>query len=123
MGIQHLLDELTLWGLSVEIVADTFVVIRNFEIPTGKFSGEVVDIAINVPSDYPLTPPGGLFINRPLLPEGTQAVHPGIGHAPNLTGVWWYWSRPFSGGYWQMTQPRPAQRLVAHWNAVFANVE
>lgn len=69
----------------------------SYEIPVGRVMGEQVQIGLDVPGDWPTTPPSGPHI-APRLAQ-TRGVAPG-GTASNVHGSnfgpeFEYWSRPY----------------------------
>lgn len=69
-----------------------------YRIPHGRFRDQIVEIALDVPPEYPLIAPSGPYIKPFLLPiNGVAGAHPFAGiHQRNLpTAEFQYWSRPF----------------------------
>jgi hypothetical protein len=89
-------------------------------IASGRFSGQVVKIAIAVPADYPQTPPGGLYVSPKLIPANEmQTLHiQDRQETSGLPGEWQYWSRPIK----DWTGENPARRIVQHWSGVMFHV-
>jgi hypothetical protein len=69
-----------------------FVVLKQAAIPVGRLSGQVADIAVRLPRDFPLAGPTGLD-TRPHLCKITGGKPSAI-HNSSLGGEWAYWSRP-----------------------------
>lgn len=99
-----------------------FVVFEDFRILAGRFAGSMLDLAILVPKDYPLSPPGGFYINSAIIPAGFLNVHlrreevAGLPVGP--AGTWLYWSRPITNRWRQSNRP---QVFLAHWQSAFAD--
>lgn len=101
----------------------SWVVVDGFEVMVGKYAGQIVQIAVPVPQDFPMTPPSGLYVSPCIMPVsemGARNVHDRSNETVSLPGSWQYWSRPVPSGTWRTECP--IKRLIAHWNAVFANV-
>jgi Prokaryotic E2 family E len=100
-----------------------WAIIDSYEVVTGRFAGQRIRIAVPIPPDYPMTPPGGLYIS-PWLVEPPEMAARNIQERPGetsaLPGAWQYWSRPIPPGTWQ--SENGVKRLVTHWNAVLTNV-
>ncbi|MBN8991359.1 MAG: hypothetical protein J0H42_24190 [Rhizobiales bacterium] len=72
-----------------------------YEVPTGKYAGQSINIGLVVPPDFPLTPPGGVHISSLIHPNKPGGSHPTGGvHDSSFQGYlghsWQYWSRPFN---------------------------
>ncbi len=99
-----------------------FVVFKGFKVLAGRFTGLTLDLAILVPKDYPLSPPGGFYINTAIVPAGILNVHlrpeevSGLPTGP--AGTWLYWSRPIAGRWRQSNRQ---QIFLAHWQSAFAD--
>ncbi len=124
-GALAFVDVMTAAGYAVDQPVDangkSWCVVKDFGISGGRFSGKVIEIAIPVPPDFPVTPPGGLFVSPRLADEQTlQNVQVGDEAIAALGGAWQYWSRPFMDGKWDAQNP--GRGLVIYWNTVFANV-
>ena len=124
-AIQSLLDEFSSLGWVVDgpVLSNNnpWLIISDYEIPGGRYSGRVVKVAFPVPKDWPNTPPGGLFVSPNIVPAsdmGSIKVHNRRKESADLPGEWQYWSRPIPG--WKPSWG--ARRLVSHWNAVMCNV-
>lgn len=83
--------------LGFEATAQEDWVFFPFVVPGGTHEGATVNMAIQVPPDFPLSAPSGIdfeprFTNRPLNPGGE---HPQRSHASRRFGEGGeYWSRP-----------------------------
>ena len=120
-GITRLMGELSGLGHEVEgpLVSNgqQWVIVRKFTIPGGRFAGQVVSVAIAAPPDYPLTPPGGLYVCPPIVPQADMArlhVHDRADETAELPGTWQYFSRPLPA--WHGSHL--TRRIVCHWNTV-----
>ncbi|MHB1777990.1 MAG: hypothetical protein ACYCU7_18685 [Acidimicrobiales bacterium] len=78
-------------------------IVFDYEVQIGRFAGRKMRIGLVVPSDWPLTPPGGPHVSPRLHPPRSDGAHP-TGHifpdhsknfASVIGGDWQYWSRPF----------------------------
>lgn len=128
IGVDRLIADLRGLGHAAEGPFESnkwqWLVIQGYTIAAGRFAGEVVRLAVPVPSEFPAVPPGGLYISPKLVPDaemGGLNIHDRSGETKELGGEWQYWSRPIAEGTW-----RPglgAKRLVAHWNTVMSNVK
>ena len=125
LGVERLMVDLRAVGQAVEGPFDSggmrWLIVSNYPVPGGRFFGQVVNVAVAVPADYPQTPPGGLYVNARLVPAAEMpalAVHerPETGQLP---GEWQYWSRPIREGW---SGENGARRIITHWNAVTSNV-
>ena len=123
LGVERLMVDLRTVGQTVEGPFDSgnlrWLIVRSYPIPTGRFAGQVVNVAVPVPGDYPQTPPGGLYVNARLVPQAEMAglhVHDRPETA-QLPGEWQYWSRPIQEG-WPGTNG--AKRIITHWNGVMS---
>lgn len=74
----------------------------DYKVPCGKFAGRQFRIGVVVPSDFPMSAPGGLHVSPRIHPNrGGNTLHPveGIQDSPDFQkgagGEWHYWSRPY----------------------------
>ena len=73
-------------------------VVFTYTIPRGRFTGQVVTLGLEVPPEFPRTPPPGPHLTPRILP-----MNPGAASHPEKTadspfgGDWQYLSRPFTG--------------------------
>jgi len=89
----------------------------NFTIPMGKNSGKNVELALQVPNDFPMNcPPGPHFKSQGL--DGWVEPPNNIHESP-LGSDWRYWSRPFPD--WNRTQ-RSAKSYLAHLKNLLAKL-
>ncbi|MDA8331995.1 MAG: hypothetical protein M0027_12520 [Candidatus Dormibacteraeota bacterium] len=84
-----------------------------FTVPLGSRVGEVVRLGLQIPADFPATPPTGPHV-CPRINHPSGAVH-----ASPLGSDWAYWSRPFPN--WPRTD-RTASSYLAHVRALFAQL-
>lgn len=84
-----------------------------FTIPVGRRAHEVVSLGMEVPGDFPATPPPGPHVS-PQIGHPAGAVHPS-----SLGAEWEYWSRPFPG--WAAT-PRTVSDYLAHVRSLFTEL-
>ena len=92
----------------------------DYEVEVGPLAGHVVKLALQVPGDWPASPPGGLMVSPRLLPINTDASlgHPrgAVHEAPQLGSDWEYWSRPFHA--WPTTD-RTAAAYMSYVRRLF----
>jgi hypothetical protein len=85
-----------------------------YEIPRGAFKGLKVKIGLEVPPDFPLTPPTGLHISPCLLPFNPNGSTHKDRTAPSGFGSdWQYLSRPFVG--WKVASAVPRYLIHIDW--------
>jgi hypothetical protein len=101
----------------------------DYEIEVGPQCGTAVRLALQVPSNWPLSPPSGPFVSPHLLPIFPQTgkgrpwdgVHDGHGRGLALPeGEWQYWSRPFPPG-WGTTE-KTVDVYLRHLRTLFAEL-
>ncbi len=87
----------------------------DYSVETGRFAGREVRIGLEVPTDFPATPPGGPHVS-PMIHGGTAvgSTHPtsNISASPNFGAAWEYWSRPFPN--WQAEPRKTVATYMAH---------
>lgn len=84
-----------------------------YEIPVGGRLGQVVEVALQAPGDYPLSCPPGPHVSPRL-------GHPhGNVHDSPLGAEWEYWSRPMPG--WPQSG-RTLPVYMAHLRTLFAQL-
>jgi hypothetical protein len=84
-----------------------------YVIPLGTRIGETIELGLQIPTDFPATPPPGPHTN-PVLQHPGGAVH----QSP-LGQDWSYWSRPFNG--WA-SSTRTVREYMAHVRNLFAQL-
>ncbi len=100
-GVKAFVAELEALGYKSTVLKDTSNVVIDYVVPTGKFAGRNVRLGFDVPTDFPMTSPGGVHVSPRIHPNKAGKVHPteGISDSPNFQakagGEWQYWSRPF----------------------------
>jgi hypothetical protein len=97
-----------------EAAVDDTWAIFSFIVPGGTFQGNEITMAINVPCDFPITPPPGIefgprFESRPVNPGGE---HPARSHVSSKF--------PQSGEYWSRPHPRWNEEKVKSAQAYMA---
>ena len=119
MSRQDFIDQLQKLGLQVQRIADDRVSFP-YEIPVGRFAGQVIQLGFVVQDDFPLNPPAsGPHISPHLLPLNNQSQsHPegGIHKSDPFGTDWQYWSRPHKD--WQTTD-RSAKAYMAFIRRLF----
>lgn len=69
-----------------------------YSIPVGRFAGTDVTLGVEVPVDFPRTPPSGPHFTPRLQPINPgAAAHPDRAHESPFGPEWQYWSRPYPG--------------------------
>jgi hypothetical protein len=101
-GVERFVAELEALGYKpVILTGTTDHVVFDYEIPTGKHAGKQFRLGLVVPTDFPLTSPGGLHVSPRIHLNRSGQTHPtdGIQDSPGFQnrvgGEWHYWSRPF----------------------------
>ena len=84
----------------------------DYTIEVGPQAGRSVRIGLQVPPDWPITPPGGPQVS-PCLGHPDGAVH-----ASSLGQGWEYWSRPAP----DWAADRSVRGYLRHLRAVFARL-
>lgn len=92
-----------------------------YEIPAGRFTGQKVQMALQVHDSFPMNPPPGPHFKPLLLPtSGGGGAHPyGAIHASPLGTEWQYWSRPFNE--WNRSD-KTVKTYLAHIRNLFATI-
>jgi hypothetical protein len=115
-------------GLSPELRHDVFVVF-DYEVVLGKHAGELVKLALQVPADWPATPPTGPFVSPRLLPINASngrgrpwdAVHEAAPRGlADPDGRWEYWSRPYLD--WEHTD-KSVKAYLRHLLTLFDEIK
>jgi hypothetical protein len=127
--IESFSEQLRGLGYEPEVRHGQFVVF-DYAVPVGKHANETVKVAIQVPGDWPMSPPSGPFVSPRLLPisGGTtgrgrpwDAIH--TAHDRGLADpeeIWEYWSRPYNA--WPNTD-RTVKAYLRHLLTLFAEIE
>ncbi len=122
-GAERLQKDLEDMNYSVEVLtgSDTqsYVVIRDYEIELGRFTGRVIDLGIMAVANYPQGVPSAIqVLADPQLLEITENI-PDIRNtqASPLGSEWRYWSKNFN---WD--RERSTRRLISQINAIFKDV-
>lgn len=68
-------------------------ILERYVIPNGRYAGRSIDIAIEVPRDFPDTPPYGIHVKSGHGFSPTAHVNPS-----SLGGEWEHWSRQMEWG-------------------------
>lgn len=67
----------------------------DYEVQSGKHTGQVYKLGLEVPQDFPLTPPSGPHVKAILHQTGLSGAHPTSNIQDSGFGAGWqYWSRP-----------------------------
>lgn len=87
-------------------------VLFDLEVPAGRFAGETRRIAVEIPEDFPVTPPPGPHVSP-------ATTHPaGAVHASSRGAAWVYWSRPVP----DWATDRSVRAWIRHVRSVFAQI-
>lgn len=120
-GIERLSTELSNLGYSFERTTgndkNTYIVFPSFEVPAGKFAGQVIGLALQVPPDYPNSVHSAIHVKaNPQLYEPAQNI-PNVRNvqASQLGPEWRYWSKNFN---WNAETEKTARRLMAKVNTI-----
>jgi hypothetical protein len=119
-GPERLISDIASLGYDAEIVkgndGNKYAVIRNFDVPLGRFAGRIIDIGILATSDFPHTVGSSIHVlsSPPLLDFGDSV--------PNVRNItksalgpdWRYWSHNFN---W--TDGKTIRRLLSQINGIF----
>jgi hypothetical protein len=120
-GIERLLQDLKDIGFAnAESISDSnsaqFGVLKNFEVPVGRFAGRIIDLAIPAPADYGRNVGSAIHVrSSPHLLDKPDSI-PGVKNIVEsaLGSDWRYWSHRF------IYQPEETtQRLMYQINSVF----
>jgi hypothetical protein len=100
-GSECFINDFTNLGYQPELVkggdGQIYAVFKEFEIPIGKFSGKIIDLALIVPSDYPRMVHSSIHVKAtPQLFEKTDTLS-GFRNIidSGLGPEWRYWSCAF----------------------------
>ena len=106
------------------------IVVFNYEVELGKHIGETIKLGLQVPTDWPMSPPSGPFVSPRLLPISTgqplrgrpwDAVHTVEGRGiEDPDAVWEYWSRPYTA--WPKTD-RTVKAYLRHLRTLFGEIK
>ena len=97
---------------------ERFAVISPFEVPGGRFSGRMIDLALQCTADFPRTVASAIHVrSTPQLYDYGDSVPNVRNIAKSALGdAWRYWSHNFG---WQ--GERSARRLISQINGIFLN--
>jgi hypothetical protein len=99
--------------LGLDVAVRGGIAVFPYTISLGSRIGEQIQLGLQIPGDWPLSPPPGPHVSPPIQhPDGQ--VHP----SP-LGDDWRYWSRP--AHHWAQTN-RTAEDYMAHIRALFDKV-
>ena len=86
----------------------------------GRFKGQKVELGLEIPPEFPRTPPPGLHVTPQLLPLNPGAsAHPDRVATSSFGADWQYWSRPFPG--WRGREG--VATYLAYVDRLFADIE
>jgi len=111
VGPDEFLRQLAAEGLSVAV--EKGIATFSLTVPIGSRIGEDIRVGLQVPPDFPLSPPPGPHLS-PIIPHPDGAVH----DSP-LGKNWCYWSRPFRG--WAQSS-RTVREYMAHVRNLLAQL-
>jgi len=119
-GHERLIEDLKGLGFDqVSVIKDTgnttYALIPNYEIPAGSFAGQLVDLAIPAPADFPRSTGSSIHLRK--VPHLV-----GFGNVPVLRNVipsnlgtqWQYWSYRFI-----INSTCPTSQLMSQINGIF----
>lgn len=116
-------------GYEPELRPNDFVLF-DYEVELGRHIGEVVKVGLQVPPDWPVSPPSGPFVSPRLLPisggvtgrgRPWDAVHTVEGRGlDDPAEVWEYWSRPYVA--WPTTD-RSMRAYLRHLRTLFGEIK
>lgn len=122
-GIDRFLQDLSELEYAPEKVVTAnnanYAVIRDFEVPVGRFQGRIIDLGIPVPNDYPRLVGTSLQIkSNPHLLEYSDSI-------PNVRNViesplgqeWRYWSFRF-----EACSENTIQNLIYQIHGIFQRI-
>lgn len=93
-----------------------------YTIKLGSLRGEIIPIGFVAPSDFPLTPPGGIYVRGDLRPisQSSDLPHGGVSDATQQLGHGWcYWSRAHDA--WAESA-RDARAWMEHVDRLFLDL-
>jgi hypothetical protein len=121
-GPERLISDIAYLGYDAELVkgndGNEYAVIRNFDVPLGRFAGRIIDLGILATPDFPHTVGSSIHVlSSPQLLEFCDSV-------PNIRNIiksalgpeWRYWSHNFN---W--TDGKTIRRLISQINGIFEN--
>ena len=120
-GPQRLVSELSSLGYTPELTNDggsnPFTVIRGYEVQLGRFAGRVIDLALPMTADFPISVGASIHVraNPQLIEKGSIPDVRNIIDS-TLGSEWCYWSRNFN---WSQQTQKTARRLMAQIAGVF----
>jgi hypothetical protein len=101
------------WDL-VAAPSEQLLIIRNYQLPEGKYRPAVVDLLVRIPAGYPTSNPDMFYM--------AQAVNKSDGSLPqavtetNINGsIWHQWSRHYPSGTWRAGIDTLENYMVAVW--------
>jgi hypothetical protein len=116
MSRQDFINGLRALGYQVEEHGDNKISF-SYEVPVGRFMGQLIKLGFQVNDDFPANPPGGPHVSPKLLPLQSGGQHPsGQILASPFGDDWEYWSRPYPN--WHATD-RSVKAYMAHIRHLF----
>lgn len=86
---------------------DTLFIVAGYVVPDGRHAGTATDLAIQIPGDFPKTPPYGVHVKK-------GAVGGAVGVNPSIMGPEWeLWSRQME---WKDPESRTPESCLAQVN-------
>lgn len=110
------INQLETLGYSTQELSHGMVGIK-YVVPIGKNSGKSVELAFQVPNDFPMNCPPGPHFKSQVFQGWVEPLR-NI-HASPLGSDWRYWSRPFPD--WNRTQ-RTVKSYLAHIKNLLVNL-
>lgn len=122
-GIDRFIQDLSEIGYNSEKVITAnnanYAVIRDFEIPVGRFQGRIIDLGIPVPNDYPRLVGASIHIKAlPQLLELSDTI-PNVRNiiASPLGQEWRYWSFRL-----EVFPENTTQNLISQIHGIFQRI-
>lgn len=100
-GSECFISDFTNLGFQPELVkgvdGQLYAVFKDFEVPIGKFSGRIIDLALIIPSDYPRIVHSSIHVKAtPQLFEKNDTLSGVRNIVDSGLGIKWrYWSCAF----------------------------
>ncbi len=96
MGKEKFKEGLIELGFPIEDSNDDWLKVSRYKIEDGRFKDQIIELAFQVPVDFPINPPHGPHMRPRLFPinEGSPS-HTERMHKSPLGSDWGHLSRPF----------------------------
>jgi hypothetical protein len=122
-GPERLMRDLTRLGYTVTTAVGTdrspFLVLPQFEVPAGKFTGRIIDLGLHATADFPNSVHSSIHVRAdPQLYEICNIAGVRNVVASVLGADWRYWSKNFN---WSSESEKTARRYMAKITTIFEN--